>query len=112
MARMVRREFNSNETITLRVKDMNDVQLFLGVCHGIVLHPRERNDRHICFTWIIKDDGHWSGDSGGSSSSYWIDDAIKVLAVVNKWLKKNARPDMPDTPGYAGKRQCGWRYKS
>jgi len=107
----MRRELNSSETITLRV-DMNDVQLFLGACHGIVLHPRGPGDRHICFTWIVEDDGHWSVCSRGGSSSYWIDDDIKVLAVVNEWLKKNARPDMPDTPGYDGKRQCGWRYKS
>lgn len=93
------KEFVSEETSELYTQDntaprfiptwINNHLYIFGEQHGIVLHKRGENDLHICIGIIGEDDGSWF-ETDRLGSSYWLDDFMKVLKLLKKWLEANA----------------------
>lgn len=75
---------------------------FKGKMFGIRLIPRGNDDKHVCFQFILEDDGFWYEMSKHSQpSTFWIADLQEVLKKVNVWMKKNCITD----------EYCGYRFK-
>lgn len=56
---------------------------------GVRFVPRGPGDPHVCAQIISEDDGNWT-TSGGSFSSFWIDDFICALQEAKKKLDSHA----------------------
>jgi hypothetical protein len=100
---MIRRALRQGEFLDLRgypAHSSERQELFLGKCHGAILHCRGMNDQHVVVTWLVEDDGHWFVSDGGTSS-YWLDEMQEVLTAVKNWLKKNA----------AAETDGGWKFR-
>jgi len=70
-----------------------EVITFFANCLALRLLQRGPKDRHICFHWMVEDDGHWSAMRGMVSSS-WLPEVAALLEIADSWMKANAEPDI------------------
>ena len=61
-----------------------------GFCVGAVLTERGENDPHVIITYLVDDDGFWSGLSG-QVSAYWLDDMIDLNKYVKDYLRDSGK---------------------
>lgn len=77
----------------------------LGDCYGIMLHPREVNDLHVCFTILVGAADFWYFYEGGDGSSFWLSDLRAQVFRAEEWCKQYALPDKVNGV------QCGYKFK-
>ena len=100
----IRTILESDETVDR--SHYKEIITFYGEQKAIRLVWRGDRDSHICFEVLSEDDGHWflmNQGGGSSSSSYWVPDLRKVLLAAEKWMKKNANPDICNNHQYGYK---------
>lgn len=76
---------------------------FKGICKGVKLTKRDKNDNHICLQILTEDDENWFV-SASPFSSFWIDDLIEQLKTAKAYIETQ-EPDM-----YEG-RQYGYKFR-
>lgn len=86
---MVRRELDFEDDLAETI-DGEFQEIFLGDCFGIGLSERNDGKKHILFTILVEDDGHWFASKSGVASAYWIPDLQEVLVEVKKYLDEEA----------------------
>ena len=103
--------FKNNESKGYRPEDLFE-EIFLGSCYGVGLSRRGPDDNHVCFTILCEDDNTWFiKDAGNAGSSFWLPDLMRALRAAQKWLKENAKPDIPKNKSWPKGVQCGWMFK-
>lgn len=72
-----------------------EIITFYGSQKAVRLVWRGKDDPHICFEILSEDDEYWFlMNQGGGSSSYWMPDLRRVLMAAERWMRKNAKPDI------------------
>ena len=65
------------------------IHVIKGTYIGIVLSKRGREDNHLCFQLIVRNNESWF-ISKHSFSTFWLPDFIMVTTEAKEWLEKNA----------------------
>lgn len=79
----------------------NTVHVEKGEQSAVVVHLRDQNDDHLCFSILGEDDGNWFNRTGGASS-FWFPELLTLMVRTKKWLRSNAELE---------ENGIGWRKK-
>lgn len=69
-------------------KDKERIYIFNNY-YGIVLTKREKQDKHVLITTILKKHGTWQKGSIEEFSAYWLYDINELFYFVQKYLEES-----------------------
>ena len=85
-----------------------DYVIVYGECGGIAIYPY--GETYLGYTFISEDDGHyWIEDKNTNKAVFWMEDDIKCMQVVMKYLEEHATPLYFSGCEGDPKLQCGWQ---